>query len=104
MMKPAIIVFECPGSSPCNAPRRIAVGIKTQAGDAPGCKREDRSAINKDYTPYPLNSSSYFFGGARPFSAYSPIHGCLTHPSSQRRRQTRLAHPAAEGGWTGTGH
>ena len=30
-MNPAIIVFECPGSSPCNAPSKSADGMNNQA-------------------------------------------------------------------------
>src|SRR5690606_12650655 len=34
-MKAAIIVLEWPGSSPCSAPRRIALGMKSQAWAEP---------------------------------------------------------------------
>jgi hypothetical protein len=30
-MKAAIIVLECPGSKPCSAPSRIALGINSHA-------------------------------------------------------------------------
>lgn len=32
----AIIVFEWPGSRPCSAPGRIALGMNSQALDTPG--------------------------------------------------------------------
>ena len=39
----AIIVFECPGSRPCRAPSRIALGINSQA--LPCCRSEAKSVI-----------------------------------------------------------
>ena len=42
-MNAAIIVFEWPGSRPCNAPSRIALGMKSQA--LPCCRRVENSVM-----------------------------------------------------------
>ncbi|MNE80156.1 hypothetical protein D3C80_1767020 [compost metagenome] len=41
MIKAAIIVFECPGSSPCNIPSKMAPGMYSHA--FPCCKSVEKS-------------------------------------------------------------
>ena len=52
MMNAAIIVFECPGSRPCMAPSRIAVGIKIQRLVLPFCRDWKKSGIIAENTAH----------------------------------------------------
>ena len=45
MINAAIMVLECPGSSPCSAPSRIALGKKNQACAVPCRRRSDKEVM-----------------------------------------------------------
>ena len=45
-MKAAIIVFEWPGSSPCSAPSRIALGMNSHAALALCCTRSAKGVMS----------------------------------------------------------
>lgn len=46
-MNAAIIVFECPGSNPCNAPSNTAVGRKNHACAAPLERSWEKSVMQR---------------------------------------------------------
>jgi hypothetical protein len=48
-MNAAIIVFECPGSKPCNAPRRMALGMNSHAWETLCWNRIDSWVISTHY-------------------------------------------------------
>ena len=48
MMNAAIIVFEWPGSSPCSAPSKMAVGMKSHRLVVPLCRARTKSGMGMD--------------------------------------------------------
>ena len=45
-MKAAIIVLEWPGSSPCNAPSRMALGMNSHACEAPWAIKSENDSMD----------------------------------------------------------
>ena len=52
MMKAAIMVLECPGSSPCSAPRAMALGINHHTLLLPCCNIWANSFIPQTISPH----------------------------------------------------